>query len=84
MKRLWFTLGVTKLDKIRNEQTRGTARVSGLGDKLTEGRLRWFGHVRRRELGYVGRRVMNREIGRRRRRRRGRLKSRHITLFGRT
>ena len=67
MKMLRFTLGVTKLEKIRNEYIRGTAGVGGLGDKLREGRLGWFGHVQRREPGYLGRRVLNHEIGRRER-----------------
>ncbi|KAK3554891.1 hypothetical protein QTP86_000930 [Hemibagrus guttatus] len=51
---LRFSLGVTRLDRIRNEYIRGTAHVGRLGDKVREARLRWFGHVQRREngLGY--------------------------------
>ena len=75
MKMLRFTLGVTKLEKIRNEYIRGAAGVGRLGDKLREGRLRWLGHVKRRAPGYVGRRVLNHEIGRRGR---GRPKRRHM------
>ncbi|KAK3506810.1 hypothetical protein QTP70_029082, partial [Hemibagrus guttatus] len=44
-----FTLGVTRFDRIRNEYIRGTAHVGRLGDKVREARLRWFGHVQRRE-----------------------------------
>ncbi|KAK3565624.1 hypothetical protein QTP86_012947 [Hemibagrus guttatus] len=47
---LRFSLGVTRLDRIRNEYIRGTAHVGRLGDKVREARLRWFGHVQRREI----------------------------------
>ncbi|KAK3562609.1 hypothetical protein QTP86_002090 [Hemibagrus guttatus] len=46
---LRFSLGVTRLDRIRNEYIRGTAHVGRLGDKVREARLRWFGHVQRRD-----------------------------------
>ncbi|KAK3532331.1 hypothetical protein QTP86_016043, partial [Hemibagrus guttatus] len=49
LKMLKFSLGVTRLDRIRNEYIRGTAHVGSLGDKVRETRLRWFGHVQRRE-----------------------------------
>ncbi|KAK3542320.1 hypothetical protein QTP86_022482 [Hemibagrus guttatus] len=51
LKMLRFSLGVTRLDRIRNEYIRGTAHVGRLGDKVREARLRWFGHVQRRENG---------------------------------
>ncbi|KAK3570545.1 hypothetical protein QTP86_022081 [Hemibagrus guttatus] len=51
LKMLRFSLGVTRLDRIRNEYIRGTAHVGHLGDKVREARLRWFGHVQRRESG---------------------------------
>ncbi|KAK3526994.1 hypothetical protein QTP86_006135 [Hemibagrus guttatus] len=49
LKMLTFSLGVTRLDRIRNEYIRGTAHVGRLGDNVMEARLRWFGHVQRRE-----------------------------------
>ncbi|KAK3551343.1 hypothetical protein QTP70_015024, partial [Hemibagrus guttatus] len=49
LKMLRFSLGVTRLDRIRNEYIRGTAHVGRLVDKVRETRLRWFGHVHRRE-----------------------------------
>ncbi|KAK3525945.1 hypothetical protein QTP70_011035 [Hemibagrus guttatus] len=49
LKMLRFSLGVTRLDRIRNEYISGTAHVGRLGDKVREARLRWFGHVQRRE-----------------------------------
>ncbi|KAK3538361.1 hypothetical protein QTP86_000555 [Hemibagrus guttatus] len=50
LKMLRFSLGVTRLDRIRNEYIRGTAHVGRLGDKVREARLRWFGHVQRRNI----------------------------------
>ncbi|KAK3564136.1 hypothetical protein QTP86_007804 [Hemibagrus guttatus] len=49
LKMLRFSLGVTRLDRIRDEYIRGTGHVGRLGDKVREDRLRWFGHVQRRE-----------------------------------
>ena len=37
---------------------RGTAKIAKLGDKLRNARLRWYGHVKRREEGCVGKRMM--------------------------
>ncbi|KAK3533904.1 hypothetical protein QTP70_034899 [Hemibagrus guttatus] len=55
LKMLRFSLGVTRLDRIRNEYIRGTAHVGRLGDKVREARLRWFGHVQRRDsFGVLG------------------------------
>ena len=47
MKMLRLSLGVTRMDKIRNEYIRGTAQVGRFGEKTREARLRWFGHVLR-------------------------------------
>ena len=57
MKMLRFAMGVTRKDKIRNEYIRGTVKVERLGMKMREGRLRWYGHVMRRDLDYVGRKI---------------------------
>ena len=53
MKMLRFTMGVTRKDKIRNEHIRSTVKVERLGMKMREGRLRWYGHVMRRDQEYV-------------------------------
>ena len=58
MKMLRFAMGVTRKDKIRNEYIWDTVKVEQLGIKMREGRLRWYGHVMRRDQEYVGRRVM--------------------------
>ncbi|KAI5103545.1 hypothetical protein C0J45_7126, partial [Silurus meridionalis] len=71
-KMLRFPLGVTRMDRIRNEFIRGTAHVGRLGDKVREVRLRWFGHVQRRDMGYIGRRMLRMEPPGRRKRGRSR------------
>ncbi|KAK3512409.1 hypothetical protein QTP70_009831 [Hemibagrus guttatus] len=68
LKMLRFSLGVTRLDRIRNEYIRGTAHVGRLGDKIREARLRWFGHVQRMESEYIGRRMLDMELPGRRQR----------------
>ena len=63
--------GVIRKDKISNEYVRGTAKIAKLGDKLRSARLGWYGHVKRREEDYVGKRMMEMAVpGRRKRRRR--------------
>ncbi|KAK3549896.1 hypothetical protein QTP86_015522, partial [Hemibagrus guttatus] len=68
LKMLRFPLGLTSLDRIRNEYIRGTAHVARLGNKVREARLRWFGHVQRRESEYIGRRLLDMELPGRRQR----------------
>ena len=62
MKMLRFAMGVTRKYKIRNEFVRGTVKVERLGMKMREGRLRWYGHVMRRDQEYVGRKIMEMEL----------------------
>ena len=57
LKMLRFSLGVTSMDKIRNEYIRGTAQVGKFGEKTREARLRWYGHVRRKDDGYIIRHI---------------------------
>ncbi len=71
MNMLGFSLGVTRVDKIRNEYIRGTARVGRFGDKAK--RPRWFKDMQRRDLGYIWWRMLEMELpGKRRRGRLGR------------
>ena len=76
MKMLRFAMGVTRKDKIRNEHIRSTVKVEQLGMKMREGRLRWYGHVMRRDQEYVGRKMMEMELPGKRRR--GRPKRRFL------
>ena len=62
IKMLRFAMGVTRKDKIRNESIRGSVKVGRLGMKMREGRLRWYGHVMRRDQEYVGRKMMEMEL----------------------
>ena len=62
LKMLRSSLGVTRMDKIRNEHIRGTAQVGRFGEKTREARLRWYGHVRRKDDGYIGRRMPRMEL----------------------
>ena len=78
MKMLRFAMGVTRKDKIRNEYIRGTVRVERLGMKMREGRLRWYGHVIRRNQEYVGRKMMEMELSGKRKR--GRPKRRFLDV----
>ena len=68
MKMVRWALGVTRKDKIRNEYVRRTAKIAKLRDKLRNARLRWYGHVKRREEGYVGKRMMEMAVPGRRKR----------------
>ena len=76
MKMLRCAMGVTRKDKIRNEYNRSTVKVERLGMKMREGRLRWYGHVMRRDQEYVGRKMMEMKLPRKRKR--GRPKRRYM------
>ena len=78
MKMLRFAMGVTRKDKIRNEHIRSTVKVERLGMKMRESRLRWYGHVMRRDQEYVGRKMMEMELPGKRRR--GRPKRRFLDV----
>ena len=62
IKMLRFAMGVTRKDKIRNEHIRSTVKIERLGMKMREGRLRWYGHVMKRDQEYVGRKMMEMEL----------------------
>ena len=56
-----FSLGVTRMDNIRNEY-RGTTQVGRFGGKTREARLRWYRHLRRKDDGYIGRSMLRLEL----------------------
>ena len=76
MRMLRWMSGVTNLDRIRNERIRGTTKVGEISKKVQESRLKWYGHVLRREDEYV----MAMEVPGKRRR--GRPKRRWLDSIG--
>ena len=79
MKMLRFAMGVTRKDKIRNVYIWSTVEVERLGMKMREDRLRWYGHVMRRDQEYVGRKMMEMELPGKRKR--GRPKRRILDVM---
>ena len=59
---LWWILGVSLKDKKRNEVIRKTPGVAFITDKIREARLRWNGHVMRREDENSMKRIMTAEV----------------------
>ena len=57
-----------RCDKIRIEHIRGTTRVVQASKKITEKRLKWYGHVRRMKEEHIVRRMLHVEIPGKRRR----------------
>ncbi|KAL5176375.1 LINE-1 retrotransposable element ORF2 protein [Glycine soja] len=57
MRMLRWMCGKTRQDKIRNEAIRERVGVAPIVEKIVENRLRWFGHVERRPVDSVVRRV---------------------------
>ena len=76
MRTLRWMCGVAKMDKIRNERIRRTTKVGEITKKVQERRLKWYGHVMRREEHYVGRGAMEMKV--QGRRKRGRPKRRWL------
>lgn len=76
LKKLHFSLGVMRLDKIKNEYIRGTLHICRFNDKVREVRLRWFGYVKQTFDEYVRRRMLEMDLHGRRKR--GRLKRRFL------
>ena len=63
MKMLRFSIGKTRLDRIRDKKVRKELGVAEMRRKLREARLQWFGHVSRRDEEYVGQRVRRMGVG---------------------
>ena len=43
---------------MRNDNTRERMKVQGITERCRRARLRWFGHVKRRDQDYVGRNTL--------------------------
>jgi len=50
MRMLRWICDYTRMDRIRNGVIRDLVKVAPIGDKMRESRLRWFGHVKRRNV----------------------------------
>ena len=59
---------ITKLDRIRSGRIRRTMKVGEISKRVQESRLKWYGHVLRREDEFLGNRVMGMEVPGKRRR----------------
>ena len=61
--------GHTRMDRIRNELIRGLVKVAPIEDKMRETRLRWFGHLKKRNMNAPVRSYerINTPVGKRRR-----------------
>ena len=64
MKMLRMMCGVTRRDRVRNEYVRGSLGVESIADKMAQSRLRWFGHVSRKDEVDVVKKVwcLDREV----------------------
>lgn len=68
MKMLRWACGHTRLDRIENREIRERVKVTEIHKKIQEKRLRWYGHVLRREENHVTKRTLSMEVDGRRRR----------------
>ena len=58
MRMLRGILGVSRREHMRNEDIRRILHITPIDEVMRSGRLRWFGHVQRRDADNVTRRVM--------------------------
>ncbi|EYC25573.1 hypothetical protein Y032_0011g1280 [Ancylostoma ceylanicum] len=62
MRMLRWSMGLTLKDRVSNEMVRSAFGVAPIIDKMREARLRWFGHVLRREGGSVAKTALTLEV----------------------
>ena len=46
--------GLTLRDHVRNDNIRGRLKVENITERCRKARLRWIGHIKRRDQYYVG------------------------------
>ena len=51
---LRWMCGVVRMDRIRNGRIRGTTKMGEISKKVQERRLKWYGHVTRKDEEYLG------------------------------
>ena len=78
LKMVRFSIGMTREDEIRNKYIRRKTQMGRCGEKTRKARLRWYGHVQRKDDGYIGRRMLRMELPRKRKR--GRPKRRFMDV----
>ncbi|KAF7655305.1 hypothetical protein LDENG_00057930 [Lucifuga dentata] len=62
LKAFFSSFSVTVSFTCSERRNRGTAHVRCFGDKVREARLRWLGHVQRRDSEHIGRRMLRLEL----------------------
>ncbi len=67
MRMLRWMNGLTRRDKVENKYVRGEMKVANIRNRIIESRLRWAGHVWRREQTELSRRMLEMEVSGRRR-----------------
>ena len=63
MRMLRWIHGFSLMDHIRNEEIMKAATVQPITTHLMQKRLRWYGHVRRRDDSHMTRTVLDMEVG---------------------
>ena len=58
MKTCRWACGHTLRDHVRNENIKERLKVESIAERCRKARLRWFGHVKRRDQYYVGRQTL--------------------------
>ena len=58
MKMCRWACGHTLRDHVRNENIKERLKVESIAERCRKARLRWFGHVKRRDQDYVGRKTL--------------------------
>ena len=58
MKMCRWACSHTLRDHVRNENIKEGLKVASITERCRKARLRWFGHVRRRDQDYVGRKTL--------------------------
>ena len=58
MKMCSWACGHTLRDHVRNDDIREIIKVENITERCRKARLRWFGHVKRRDQEYVGRKTL--------------------------
>ena len=81
MKMCRWACGHTLRDHVRNDDIRKKLKVEIITERCRKARLRWFGHVKRRDQEYVGRKTL--EMVPPGRRKRGRPKQRWMDCVNR-